>query len=340
MLRFYGDTGEVSLTPPADPNLADYDIDDGYPQDNTIVTPFMMHQIVEEIATVIEDAGLTLSASDQTQLNAAIDAKITAAVAAISPTTKFIRPDIVPYYNDANSWIFPSGMSALSSDGAMTITLAADQTCSLAAAGVNGLDTGAEANNTFYFAYLIGNHLDGVTYPPRVLWSANATTPTLPANYTKSRRLNFAVLNDGSGNLRRQKLSNWPYATIVEYDVRTTYSNGSAFVNGDHNVLSAGAATSMTDVGLSAYVPSISNKAKLSVMADHNGTGTAYYYLREKGASSNGNSFVAWGAIMDHNFWLPTDSSRVIQYQKYTDTGGAGPAISLDVAGYQVTAPA
>jgi len=67
------------------------------------------------------------------------------------------------------------------------------------AVGTNqgGLDTGAEANSTWYHVWLIMRPDTGVV---DVLFSLSATAPTMPANYTKKRRIG-AIKNDSSGNI-------------------------------------------------------------------------------------------------------------------------------------------
>lgn len=60
--------------------------------------------------------------------------------------------------------------------------------------GQPGLDTGAIANNTWYHFYAIRRPDTGVT---DVIFSTNATTPTLPASYTQYRRIGSG-LTDGS----------------------------------------------------------------------------------------------------------------------------------------------
>lgn len=70
-------------------------------------------------------------------------------------------------------------------------------TADISASGANGLDTGAEASNTFYHLWVIWN---GTT--TAALLSASATAPTMPATYTHKTRVG-AVRNDGSSNLWR-----------------------------------------------------------------------------------------------------------------------------------------
>lgn len=55
-----------------------------------------------------------------------------------------------------------------------------------------GLDTGSIANNTWYHFYVIRRPDTGVV---DVVFSTNATTPTLPANYTQYRRIGSGLTN-------------------------------------------------------------------------------------------------------------------------------------------------
>lgn len=58
--------------------------------------------------------------------------------------------------------------------------------------GVGGLDTGVIANSTWYHFYAIRRPDTGAV---DVLFSTNATTPTLPANYTQYRRIGSGKTN-------------------------------------------------------------------------------------------------------------------------------------------------
>lgn len=62
--------------------------------------------------------------------------------------------------------------------------------------GNGALDTGAIANNTWYHAYLIQRIDTGVVDP---LISLSPTSPTLPASYTRKRRIG-SMLTDGSAH--------------------------------------------------------------------------------------------------------------------------------------------
>jgi hypothetical protein len=85
---------------------------------------------------------------------------------------------------------------ATDSTNALYLVLAASisKTTSAWAVGTaaGGLDTGAIANTTWYHFYLIRRPDTGVV---DVVFSTNASTPTLPANYTQYRRIGSGLTN-------------------------------------------------------------------------------------------------------------------------------------------------
>ena len=75
-----------------------------------------------------------------------------------------------------------------------------------------GLDTGTKANSTWYHCYAIYNPTSDVS---DAIFSANATTPTLPSGYTKYKYLG-SVLTNVSGNIvpfiQKQNYFEWKSA--------------------------------------------------------------------------------------------------------------------------------
>ena len=67
-------------------------------------------------------------------------------------------------------------------------------------AGTNqgGLDTGSKANSTWYYCYATHNPTSDVS---DAIFSANATTPTLPSGYTKQSKALFALKTSSVGNI-------------------------------------------------------------------------------------------------------------------------------------------
>jgi len=72
-----------------------------------------------------------------------------------------------------------------------------------------GLDTGTKANSTWYHCYAIYNPTSGIS---DAIFSTNATSPSLPAGYTKYKRIG-SVKTNASGNilsfLQRDKFFEW-----------------------------------------------------------------------------------------------------------------------------------
>ena len=60
-----------------------------------------------------------------------------------------------------------------------------------------GLDTGSKANSTWYHCFAIYNPTSGVS---DAIFSTNATTPSLPAGYTKYKRVG-SIKTNASGNI-------------------------------------------------------------------------------------------------------------------------------------------
>ncbi len=119
------------------------------------------------------------------------------------------------------------------SSGNVFIATAFSLTADITASGANGLDTGAEASNTWYYGWVIAK-TDGTVAS---LISASNTAPTLPAGYT-FKALASAVRNDGSSNFI-------PYR---QFGTR-------AFFETMQNILNAGVATTETSVTYSGFVP-------------------------------------------------------------------------------------
>jgi hypothetical protein len=112
-------------------------------------------------------------------------------------------------------------------------------TVDITQSGANGLDTGSEAANTWYFIWLIYNPTTGTLAG---LLSTSNSSPTMPSGYTEKRRIG-AVRNDSSSNLLR----------FVQFGRKVLYASAVG------QVLSFGSATVWTAVDCSAFVPTNNN---------------------------------------------------------------------------------
>lgn len=170
-----------------------------------------------------------------------------AGLAAISGTadgTKFVRDDGVLAAPGAGDESMPRGHiwgltlsnaadtvnditiadgEARSEDDAEDLVLAAaitKQTDVAWAVGTaaGGLNTGAKAANTWYEVHLIKRTDTGVV---DVMFTTTANRATLPANYTKSRRIGWVRSNGGAANLQ--------FTQVDDYFTLTTTVNDATF---------------------------------------------------------------------------------------------------------------
>jgi hypothetical protein len=159
----------------------------------------MVAHVSTFVATLLDD---TTAAAFRATLAAAAsgsNADITALTALTSPISMLAL----------RSYLAGCGMSTAGSSATMSIAAGAAmdstnaylmqltaiaKTTSAWAVGTaaGGLDTGSIANNTWYHFYVIRRPDTGVV---DVLFSTNATTPTLPTNYTQFRRIGSGRTN-------------------------------------------------------------------------------------------------------------------------------------------------
>lgn len=119
-------------------------------------------------------------------------------------------------------------------------------TAAITSSGANGLDTGAEASNTWYYTYVIYNP---TTTTVASLISASSTSPTLPSGYTYFARVG-AIRNDASSNLYRTLQA----GNRVQYVVGTNPTANLAIANGSAGTFSETTPT-YASVSISNFVP-------------------------------------------------------------------------------------
>lgn len=131
------------------------------------------------------------------------------------------------------------------------IVLAANQIVDITVAGLNGLDAGGEAANTWYAIYIVGDSTR--VNPTGGLLSTNFTTPTLPAGYDVFRRVG-CVRNGAADFLRFFQYGNGMVRRYYYDEAQATLQ-----------VLTNGAAIVFTTVSLGALVPSPSREVLFGV---------------------------------------------------------------------------
>jgi len=118
-----------------------------------------------------------------------------------------------------------------SDDGDEIMEIPSTITVDITNSGLNGLDTGSVSNDTWYYLYVISNYTTVAG-----LFSLSASNPTMPSGYVKKRAVSKL----------RYYTAAFPY--FRQYN---NYVN----IAQNYTVLSAGSATSRTQINLSNYVP-------------------------------------------------------------------------------------
>lgn len=172
-------------------------------------------------------------------------------------------------YNSGNSINVNAGIFTFSDGSGQAVnSYSGTKTMSSWAAGTgNGsLDAGTVANNTWYYVYTIYNPTSGTT---DYLTSASPTSPTLPAGYTKYRRLPGFFKTNGSAAIIAFNLINRTWIN------KTATAGEQVLVSTISQVGSAGA--------VSGVFPTVANTAMVEL---------------EMGTTAAGfSSFTVWGNL-------------------------------------------
>lgn len=202
------------------------------------------------------------------------------------------------------------------SSNAVYLATAVSLTANIAASGANGLDTGSEAANTWYYVWVIYN---GTTVA--ALLSTSSSAPTMPGGYTY-KALVGAVRNDGTSNFIR----------FWQNDRRCTIAT--------QNIFTAQAlTTSYASQSISAAVPAIarfvsgtaggtvsSSGFTLAVAGDANGVGAQYIGSATHATALD--SYVGAGAFSD----IPLITAQTI----YVKARGTSAENRLDVSAFTI----
>ncbi len=287
-----------SLTPPT-PSAAP--LTTYFWADPTTVPTYFMHMMTEEIRNTIVAAGITPNHLILTQLRDSV-------LRLGNAYDPFAIGGPAPFVASATQVTLPANLWAVDPATGEPMKLASTTNVAITSSGANGLDAGSEANNTWYYVWLIKHGTNGTV---AALLSTSPTSPTLPSGYTH-KRLVFAVRNDGSSNFIQGRCRQWgggqlTFVPDVQHQHATALSAGNL-------IASALSATSFTDLNCASQVPAFARFAELWFRA-----GAALVIsVREKGTSHNGQGFRL--ANPDDTVILPTrlDENQLAQYKVST----------------------
>jgi hypothetical protein len=191
-------------------------------------------------------------------------------------------------------------------DASDTVDMTVDSqiTIDIDTAGANGLDTGSEANSTWYYVWLIGKANGTVAG----LLSTSSSSPTMPSGYLYKRLLG-AVKNDSSGDFYPFHSNSKGIIREFQYDIPA----------GDSRILTdlGALGTSYTDCDLSHSIPTIATSQHLLFSAGGSGgSGQGLYAVpngvSEAGAGTRVLLFESGTRGSDH-FWMPVGTSQKLR---------------------------
>lgn len=183
------------------------------------------------------------------------------------------QTSISKYYKDlyvtcssSTQVVINTGSSVAMDDGTEIVTVGSNITVDITSSGANGLDTGSEASDTWYYIWLISN---GSTVSG--LLSASSTNPTLPAGYSK-KRLIGAVRNNSSSNFKQ----------FTQFNKRVQYL--------DSETIYAAHSISWVAIDCTSFVPANSHIITCGWMSQSTTSGSAHYVFVAPGTKSGTGS--------------------------------------------------
>ena len=236
-------------------------------------------------------------------------------------------------YTRANGASFPSGqlfgctMSTAGSSTTMSISAgsAADSTNAVlmqlsaiakttsawvVGTAAGGLDTGSIANSTWYHFYVIRRPDTGVV---DVVFSTNATTPTLPANYTQYRRIGSGKTNGSAQWVKFVQRGDLFLIDVPTLDINSTAPGSTAQAGALDSVPLGVVVDAMLNIGILESAGS-----DLAYVSPFTVSDMAPSLSAPPGVSVKSHSSTAWG-------WSPitvtTDTNQEVRFR--LATGGA-----------------
>lgn len=242
------------------------------------------------------------------------DTKLGPSVIAIARNLTASRPTAATIDVDADEVLLKD------SNGGAFLASSVNLTIDITASGANGLDTGAEAGNTWYYVWVIAQAGGTVAG----LISTSSTAPTMPAGYT-FKALVTATRNDGSSNFISFKQRGF----VIHYDLK-------------QNVLTGGSASTETSITITSFVPPIAQRFQAQIFGQgtvSGGTASAGVYLRTITTLNQINAFFSCSDTLAFGFanggWLP-NISQALFYLFTPATNVATIDINVDITAFAI----
>lgn len=189
------------------------------------------------------------------------------------------------------------------------IELPSSQVVDITASGTNGLDTGVEAADTWYYVFVIADTTGASS--TATLLSVSETSPTLPGTYDIFRRVGVVRNGVGSNFLKFFQFGN-------QRERSYTYNEDIS----NTNVLTAGAAAVFTDIDLSDFVPPTSVEPTLFCRYEaHDDFDRLSFRPNGSSLTFAGTPFGrvfqknAAGKYYEFPIYVISDSSQIVEYR-------------------------
>lgn len=184
--------------------------------------------------------------------------------------------------------------------------------------GLNGLDIGDLANNTFYAVYAVDDSLKN--NPAGAMVSADLSSPLLPGGYDMVRRIGY-VKTDGSAEFLEFRQEGAGSDRWMWYDVAIATD------------ITAGASATFAAVDMSDGIPSLAVGSMVNLLAVFTPTGADDTLELRPGDSSATDGYArmsgsAAAVAKTGNMVVPYDATSGIDYKV------TGSATALSVAAY------
>lgn len=184
--------------------------------------------------------------------------------------------------------------------GVAFLASSVDLTAAITTAGANGLDTGAEAASTWYYAWVIYKPSTGTT---AALLSVSSTAPTLPTDYT-FKALVGCVRNDASSNFIAfyQNGNSAVFAEQVVFTAKAAAVAQTLEILASTELTAFQAAIPPIAKSIAGNIGSVAGQdSQMGVAADSNGFGQTRAYGPAFGADS-------WGFAVSFTLTLKTNN--------------------------------
>lgn len=200
--------------------------------------------------------------------------------------------------------------------GLYAFELAANQAVDITASGINGLDTGAEAADTWYSVWLVA----GATGVGGLL-SVSSTAPTLPAGYDAVKRRVGWAYNSGT-DFRDWHVYRLGSAAVYLFD--------QAVAAGELEIVSQLSNTTMVSVAASIGIPPTSARGVfiLAQFFTAGGSAIATAFLNKAGNSETSPSLRVTGRRTTGH----SDSSNILEYVQCDATADKKVQFRVDTA--------